>query len=238
MANPMTLTDWIQAISATGVGVLTLFLWLLARQQTRLLATSVELARASAEAANRSAAVAERALIGVQRPLLRVSAANLATTPHDGDANLMRFAATVRVDNVGREPAFVVDCAAQFVPEAPRTGPPLPTERPFDPVWSMDGLDEGDMIAPNTWAEFQVERLMDVREGHRIETFNFIHGVLFLYGLLTYEDPIGTRRETGFTFGFDPEQASFVRCAVEGCNFDRLARLDAPWKDLTLARAD
>ncbi len=234
----MTLTDWIQAISAAVVGVVTIFLWLLARQQTRLLGASVELARASAEAARKSAEVAERALVGVQRPLLRLSMSDLETAPYESDPNLTRFATTVRIENFGREPAFVVDCVAQLLPETPRTAPPLPGVRPFDPVWSMDGLDEGAVIAPGASMTFEVERLMDAREDHRLEAFNFIHGVLFLYGLLTYEDPIGTRREIGFTFGFDPTEVAFVRCSLDGCNFDRTADrdLDTPWRDLMIAR--
>ncbi len=234
----MTLTDWIQAISAAVVGVVTVFLWLLARQQTRLLGASVELARDSANAARKSAEVAERALVGVQRPLLRLSIGDLETAPYKSDPHLTRFAATIRVENFGREPAFVIDCAVQLLPETPRAGPPLPGVRPFDPVWSMEGLDDGAVIAPGTSAAFEIERLMDAREGHRLEAFNFIHGVLFLYGLLTYEDPIGTRRQVGFTFGFDPREAAFVRCSLDGCNFDRIADPDAdtPWRDLMIAR--
>ena len=235
----MTLTDWIQAVSAAGVGVLTVFLWLLARQQTRLLAASVDLAGASADAARKSAEVAERALIGVQRPLLRLAIGDVKTAPFDSDPNLTRVHTVVRIENFGREPAFILDAAAQLLPEVPRTDAPRPGTRPFDPVWAMNGPDEGSIIAPGATLEFEVERLMDAREGHRLEVFNFIHGVLFLYGLITYEDPIGSRREIGFTFGFDPGANAFVRCSLDGCNFDRTADADAnsPWRNLVLTPA-
>ncbi len=232
----MTLTDWIQAISAAGVGLLTIFLALLARQQTLLLGASVDVARASADAARKSAEVAERALAGVQRPLLRPTMSGLTTTPHDGDPALTRFVATVRVENFGREPAFILDSAVQLLAEIPRTGPPRPGIRPFDPVWAMDGPDEGTVIQPGDTLEFEVEQLMDPREGQTLDAFNLIHGVLFLYGLITYDDPIGARRELGFTFGFDPGAGAFFRCSLEGCNFDRTTDADAnaPWRNLAL----
>lgn len=217
----MTLTDWIQAVSAAAVAVLTVFLWLLARRQTRLLATSVQVAQQSAEAAQKSAEVAERALIGVQRPLLRVNITALDVTP-PMEHPYATYRATLSVTNMGREAAFVVDSAVQFIAQVGHIDPPTPGADPFEGIWCITSLDDGLVIPPNSHATFEIERLMDPAQGEDIANFQGIRGALFVYGVLVYDDPIGMRRELGFTSAWSQSDQAFFRCSLEDRNYDRV----------------
>ncbi|MET0271557.1 MAG: hypothetical protein ABW360_01060 [Phenylobacterium sp.] len=217
----MTVTDWIQAVSAAVVSILTIFLWRLARHQTNLLDSSVKIAKQSADAAQRSAETAERALIGVQRPFLRVTIGDFRILPPDGH-EYEEYRATIRVANIGRETAIIVDSAVQFLPNLAPINPPTPGVDPFDGVWCIDGLYEGVILPPNGDTTFDISRLMDASRGEKISNFSGMRGCLFVYGVIVYDDPIGIRRELGFTIGWSESDKAFFRCSSEGGNYDRV----------------
>lgn len=226
----MSFTDTVQAISAAIVAVLTVFLWNLARRQTDLLASSVEIARRSAEAARKSAEVAERALVGVQRPMLQISIGGLTIEPATKVVPFLNFIATVRVRNVGKEAAIIVDCAAEFHPRQSPYTAPTPGQDAQHSVWSIVNLDPRTIILPNEEVSFSIDYLMDTDKGETLDAFNGLDAALYVFGVIVYDDPIGIRRELGFTSAwttFENPEGEFASCNFEGRNYDRIIASDS-----------
>lgn len=187
---------------------------------------SADAAHVAAAAAKLQAEIAERALIGVQRPFLRVMVEGLEVRPPQPNMPYEEFVATVVLENRGREPAILVDGAAQFRPCIGGIDPPTPGADDFQRIWSIVEVQAGDVVEPNQKYTFEVSRLMDAEKGETLDNFYGLRGALFLYGIVVYDDLIGMRRELGFTFGWlrddDGGQGSFFRCGLEGRNYDRL----------------
>lgn len=220
----MSVTDWIQALSSVAVVVLTVFLWNLARHQTELLGASVHIARQAAEAARRSAEIAERTLIGVQRPFLVVSVGKLAIEPPTSSIHFEDFSTLVTIRNIGREAAIIVDCAAQLEPRPHPYEPPTPGRDEFNGVWSIVDVDDAALIPPDSEMSFTVNRYMEPKRGEVASNSDGHKAALYLFGLVVYDDPIGIRRELGFTQGWlstAPEDG-FQRCYADGRNYDRV----------------
>jgi hypothetical protein len=215
-------TDLIQAISAAAVAVFTFFLWRLSSRQTALLSASLHATQQSAEAAQKNAQTAERALIGVQRPILRLALSKLEIDPPQKNIPFENYATKLTITNIGKEPATIAASAAQFVPCFRPVDPPQPGIRPFDAVWGPTDLNDGTFLLAGDSTTFAIERFMDKNKGEALENFQATRGRVFVYGLIIYDDLMGFRREHGFCYGWDETEQAFLKCWLEGVNFDRI----------------
>ncbi len=191
---------------------------------------SIKASQRAAKAAMLQARTAERALYDVNRPvfLIYFRGCNVATrTATPVAARYVNLA----IHNIGSQAAIINDYDVGFSLQERPFDPPIPdlstiklqdATFPFDPpfVIKVDDVRDVTCIWEHELSTDDVERL------HRVQL------VLYLYGTITYSDPLGVRRKHGFTLGWVGDDRSqpihrpegFVVVDLEGRNYDRVIR--------------
>ncbi|MFI4934855.1 MAG: hypothetical protein ACHP7N_09580 [Caulobacterales bacterium] len=162
---------------------------------------------------------------------MRVRIGEVEVKPPTADVHFEEWGARVTIQNVGREAAIIIDSAIQLRTSLRPPVVPRPGIDEFDRVWTFNSFEDGDVILPGGDLSTTVSRLMDPEKCESEATFKSYQASLFVFGIVLYEDPLGIRRELGFTRAWARGEAeageAFFRCALDGRNYDRIVSADS-----------
>lgn len=197
--------EWVQAVAAIAIAVVTAFYTYFARQQARATEKSAEAAKASADAAKLSA----DALKNAERAWLSISMGPLPPREQIEPGKVQIFFLSPEVKNVGRTPAFLRSMRLAYHLAQADDG--LPTEPNYE------GLEterfEGHFLLPPNGSVQPCRIGLPLTGFHRAEQ-GFTQ--LFLYGVVSYGSVAGDGHESRFCMsyhvprGFDPLPPGFM----------------------------
>jgi hypothetical protein len=181
-----------------------------AKEQAADFLRSVEASERAAAAAQKGADVAERALVGVQRPVLILDIVdfNEAVPPPREPAASHEVRVQIRLENAGVLTAyldsFVVEVRPVHRAQQDDLKPPIPSSDELGGIHAVDLLEHRTVVRPNQKFGFSHVGFVDMSADVLPDYWGLGQRRLIFFGLVTYSDPMGIKRELGFTYLYSP----------------------------------